>query len=760
VNANIQYSASNNAEVSLVSKPLYATVSSNDGYFTLSMPANVSSDDRSGVVTFKAVSGEKTVYQTVTFTQAGVGGPEVNLAYYDVTISNLSTSNTIKIPYTGNAVPAVYGGHASWFNATVNNGYIEIAPTSGNFNKSATSRTASLVLRAIKGTRAQLITVNVTQPGTAAPALEISNSDVKFLSQAKSLDTYVLLKNVTLVKVIPSESWINVDSYSLTSSRTLSIHVSANSSTVDRNGTVVLIASNSGDQKTMYTINVLQKGVGSANVIAALDQIEVPSSGFGDGTTNSAFGVMLSDVDGTLSVVSSASWLTSVIDGEMVRFTQIEANETGAAREAYLTVKATKTAGTAATAVIKVTQPAASAPQIVIPANMFVFGSNESGSSSKITIPVSTVNATADDVKMTNNADWLYVKYNNGKLVITPSSDNSGQERSTLVTLRISTASKEVLQTIIVVQKAEPVTEKIEFKSSASGEGWSFDASTATLTISDATKSYDKISIPVTVNTLARVYTVSPLSTSFKWRYSRPAKAFATVSTTADKDTRQITYNSEKVVNAPTRVSIPYVLNGKANFSTGADGADFVNGFLGSFKHTVYVESLNPSAKVDQIGFAYPATASGSGVTSYSYYYDKYAEDDFQYVDNYHTWIGFNAESKYVEKVLNNTNGGSTLFNLSNKVEYYQWSWNNSLMIVVPNTGKDYVQTLDIAIWRNPYGSARTGYIIIDTGDGVTKSITVVQPAHKDKSDVKNGYIQYFSETESGNTESYDRETL
>lgn len=448
VEVNLPYTVSNNSEVTVASKPAFVLVEKNGSLFELKLFENKTSESRIGVITFRVVSGDKEIYQTVAVTQAGIGGPDVNLAYYEVTISNESVS-TVKIPYTGNADPIVDAAHASWFAANVVDGCIEVAPVDNQFNKSTSSRQASLVLKAIKGTTVQMITVTVNQPGASAPSLEISNTNMRFNSEAKTLRAYVLLQNATSVSVTPSESWIKA---SLSDNKILKVTVDENATANPRFGKVALLASNSSDEKTLYTVNVFQRGAGSAGVTASFEEIEVPSAGVAD----SDFGILLTDIEGELSVASSASWVVPEIADDMVKFTEIAANNTGMTREAYLTVTATNSVNTQ-TAVIKVVQLSMDAPQIVVATNVVKFEWDDMNVPSYV--PVSVFNADFSDLTVSDTADWLSsdaTTVNGNTIILYPESKNTGdEERTAIVTLKITNGSLQAVQRIYVIQKAD-----------------------------------------------------------------------------------------------------------------------------------------------------------------------------------------------------------------------------------------------------------------------------------------------------------------
>jgi len=279
----------------------------------LYLNANTSSADRSGVISFKVwnAGGDKVIYQNVTIHQAGQGGPNVNVPYYDVTISNKNAAKSVKIPYTGKGNVVAKTEHADWFVTGVDatGKYLTFNAVDGKFNTSVAKRTAKAVFEVTQGDQKQLITINVTQSGTGSPELIFASDDYSYIAAGKTDAVINFTKvNGANYDVVSVPDFITAKSKN---NDNLVIDVAANDKAVSRNGAIVFKVWNTGGDEVLFqSVAVSQSGVGGLNVEPAFtdvvlmqkahsadayNNVKVPTIGLGDVTIK--------------SVVSNAQWL-------------------------------------------------------------------------------------------------------------------------------------------------------------------------------------------------------------------------------------------------------------------------------------------------------------------------------------------------------------------------------------------------------------------------------------------------------------------
>ena len=412
VSSNTNWTVSDNASWLAVTP----TSGRGNGTLTASYTVNTSTAQRIGTITVTADS----IVKIVTVTQAPTA------LTLSVTPSNRSVANT-----AGNTTFTVTS-NTNW-TVSYNASWLTITPTSGKSNGTLTaSYTANTSTTQRVGTitvtaGSILDTVTVTQSSTAF-ILTVSPSNQSVANTAGNT-TFTVTSNTSWT-VSDNASWLTVTPTSGSGNGTLTATYTANTSTIERIGTITITA-----DSIIRTVTVTQSSTAFILTVSPANQSVA-------NTTGSTSFSITSNTNWTIS--DNASWLivtpvTGSGDGTLTA--SYTANTSTTQRVGTITVTADSIVKT-----VTVTQASATLTLSVTPANQPV--ANTVGNTS-FTISSNT-NWTVND-----NASWLTVNpvsgSSNGTLTAIYTANTSTIERIGTITV----TADNIVKTVTVTQAAK-----------------------------------------------------------------------------------------------------------------------------------------------------------------------------------------------------------------------------------------------------------------------------------------------------------------
>ncbi len=390
----------------------------------LVVDANPGAEERTGTIEVIAISGSKSYMQTVTVTQPGVGGPELQILPPAVTVSKVTGDTADLVVLNGDGVTISCGiAPAGWVTATpdalTDPTSIELEVTA---DAVAADRTATLYVYASKGGKTQLIEVKITQPGTGSAGLIIENMLYEVEAAGRSIVIPVVALNGSSWSVTSTDD-TNPSMYSTAPGKTgdtVTAVVDENPSSAVRYSYIYLLATN-GDSTMPYTIVVKQAGLvpiaaelSSANIGVQWDlgvaDSKIVINNLPAGTTAA---MIEADVDVT--------WLTlgtPVIAGNTAT---IEVEVTGAnpkvsTRDARATIVVTRAPETK-TLVATITQEAAPGPEVKLVSDKLVIPA--SGAGNPFTIPFYNYSSNVTYTAYSDDPAFVTATISGNSLVVT-----------------------------------------------------------------------------------------------------------------------------------------------------------------------------------------------------------------------------------------------------------------------------------------------------------------------------------------------------
>lgn len=329
----------------------------------LDIEANEQADDRTGEVVFRVSNGGNDIFQTISVTQAGVGGPNVIPATDVITIK--AKAGEVNIPYiNGDGVTFSFYPDKNWIEASESDGMIKFESIK---NSGAEARNCTVTVVASKGGKSQILSFSITQVGTGSPEVVFANDRYE-VSQWTKVIPVPYTANTSIEVVYKDDLIEGVD---VTTTEGVAVIVlSSNTSTKAQSGSVVFAATR-GNETVYYTINITRSGAeGPAVSLASTSSVFEADS---TGTRSIILGNYLGS---TIKAYSSESWLTvGAFEKGKIPFTVATSNPGSESRVADITVVAKKN-GESQMLNFTVTQLGAGSPSVQFSTDRIVSDAN------------------------------------------------------------------------------------------------------------------------------------------------------------------------------------------------------------------------------------------------------------------------------------------------------------------------------------------------------------------------------------------------
>ena len=399
----------------------WLTVTTSDKIVNVTVKANETTTKREAQITVtgknSGVSKEVKVVQSANSYTFNV---QTEILNFNSGIS----SQTIKV-----------NGNDSW-TASSNKSWCKV-PSSGNGNVTVTvdanndpqERSAEITIKGDNTGNTYIVKVNQSGVGYE---FSISDSSLQFEASAGSKTLSVTGNDSWTAS--SSDTWCTVSPTTGQGGRDVTVSVTANTSTTDRNAKVTFRGTNSGKS---FEVNVKQYGT-NPTLKAELSKTSFASAA-GD--------------EAKLTIISNESWTIKVTGGTWISVSDAngsgnktvtvkttEANTTTSQRSATITVS-----GSGVERTFNVTQAAASTTLTVTPSALTF-----EATGGKATISVST----NDQWSISSKPDWCTTDLSAASFTITVK-QNSGSERSGNVVVRTSSGKE---ATIKINQKANSIS--------------------------------------------------------------------------------------------------------------------------------------------------------------------------------------------------------------------------------------------------------------------------------------------------------------
>ena len=402
----------------------WLTVTPSGKTINVTATANESTIKREAVIT---VTGRNSgLFKEVKVTQSA------NSYTFDVSTDKLnfsasSSSQTIKVT-----------GNDSW-TAESDKSWCTVPPTGSEdinvtvlANNDPNVRTAEITIKGVNTGNSFI--VNVTQSGTGFEFGISGTTSLQFDASANN-KTVTITGNDTWSASTSEPSWCTVSPSYGQGSRNISVSVTDNTGTTDREATITLSGSNSG--KDIY-LSVKQYGT-NPSLKADISKTDFASSA-GD--------------EATLTITSNASWTVSVTGGDWLSVTPTngtgnktvvikttKANTSSSQRSATITVSGSSTERS-----FTVTQAPANATLTVSPQSL-----DFEATGGKATATVSS----NEQWSISNKPDWCTTNVTVNSVTITVGQNNTREKRTGKVLIKTSSGKE---ATISLTQKANSIS--------------------------------------------------------------------------------------------------------------------------------------------------------------------------------------------------------------------------------------------------------------------------------------------------------------
>ena len=370
---DIPVTALNGTSYTVASKPEFVTVSGEGSpMLKIALTSNeATTESRSGVIVLKAVNGSDEIQYSISIKQLGVNGPNVQAAIYSVVVPRTAIEGfegyDVALIGIDAATSLKTASTATWISGYITETHALSFKTEEN--TSSEKRVAVVSVIAERGGEQQIISVQVTQPGTGTAELELAVPDYTFpYMPVDSFAVPVTMLHGTKYTVAAKPDWLTVGGEG---TNTLYLSMPKNTVVDLRSGTVILRATNGSDE-TEYTIGVTQLGIDGPHIFTDMYKIILPSEAT-DYLTLDAFGY---DGDTKVTFIPNAPWFTAGFNDrkDKIWFNAQENTLTGK-REALLTVQAEK-GGQEQQFTIQVIQLGVNSPYLDILSDDIVFNAD------------------------------------------------------------------------------------------------------------------------------------------------------------------------------------------------------------------------------------------------------------------------------------------------------------------------------------------------------------------------------------------------
>ncbi len=329
VMSNVEWSVSSSESSANAMVKSYTTSGSDNGIITVECGENKTYAERTATIT--VMNRDKTLVQSVTISQLAAGLPSLSLAQESLSFGNLAETQYVAL--SSNISDIKVSSDFGWCEATYDESGSRIA-VAVEQNSTSLSRSAVVTVSGVVDGESVSAQIVVSQAGVGFPTLYIINDAIS-VGQAgvSNMSVAYSAENVENVELVSYDPFITINGDNF--------DVAENTAKESRVGTVVLKATNSGNER-FYYVSVSQAGVGTPSIASTPSSIALPAYA-GSG---SFYAVVSNPAVEFISATSSNDWLVmgseAGTEDDNLSFTYTYTdNQSDAARTGYISLEYT-----------------------------------------------------------------------------------------------------------------------------------------------------------------------------------------------------------------------------------------------------------------------------------------------------------------------------------------------------------------------------------------------------------------------------------
>jgi hypothetical protein len=444
---DIPVTALHGTTYTVASKPDFVTVSGEGtAMLKIALSSNESTtESREGVIVLRAVNGSDEVQYSIDITQLGMNGPNVEATIYSIVVPRTAINGDegydVALIGADAATSLKTASTATWISGVITaGGYLSFKTQE---NTASDARTAVVSVIATRAGEEQVLSIQVTQPGTGSAELEIALPDYTFTyEKVDSFPVPVTMLHGTQYTVAAKPEWLKVEGEG---TNKLYFSLTKNTVVEMRSGTVILRATN-GTDEVEYTIGVTQLGIDGPNLRPEYYFINVPRVA----TADRFLEVLGYDGDTKVTFNSNATWFTAGWNDRKDRvYFNVQENTFSAKRQGTLTVQAEK-GGQQQQFVITVIQPGTGSAELEIPHMVYYF---TYAKTENFDIPVNPLNGSKWTVSSQDGSAWLtWTGEGTENFKVSLAENDNVNQRSETLVFRATNGDDETLYDVDIIQ--------------------------------------------------------------------------------------------------------------------------------------------------------------------------------------------------------------------------------------------------------------------------------------------------------------------